>query len=500
MGTVRSVMNEATPPLALALLAACLRHQGYRVTAIDAIGMGLNRSWDWNGRENYRCQGATFEEILDAVPEDADLLAFSCMFSGEWPLNRALIHEVRKKYPHVPIVAGGEHITALPEFSLRDCSSLDFVATGEGEGVLVGLCEALRRTENGVDVRGIKYLDASGTYVDTGTFPRLTKIDEIPWPAWDLVQLEPYWDNRKSHGLSTLRDMPLMVSRGCPYRCTFCSSPQMWTTRYVLRDVDDVLDEIQLYIDRYGITSIQFYDLTAITKKSWTIEFCTKMLERGIRINWSLPSGTRSEVLDEEVLALLARTNCSYLVYAPESGSPETLKIIKKRIKLDRVTHSVKTAVANGLVLRINLLIGFPHETRKQILETLRYGWKLIMAGADEAVANLFSPYPGSELFRELHSKNQVVLNDDYFYSLTSLNGDYSDFNPPTFSRHIGSRELAFYRLFSMVSNYVLSYVLYPKRVIRLAKGFSRPGNSATLFEQRLQEIFRQWRNRARSG
>ncbi|MBI2339920.1 MAG: radical SAM protein, partial [Deltaproteobacteria bacterium] len=65
--------------------------------------------------------------------------------------------------------------------------------------------------------------------------------------------------------------MPIMASRSSPYQCTFCSSPRMWTTRYSLRGVDDVLNEIQHYIDKYGITSLQFYDLTAITKKSWTV-------------------------------------------------------------------------------------------------------------------------------------------------------------------------------------------------------------------------------------
>src|SRR5262249_16773051 len=157
---------------------------------------------------------------------------------------------------------------------------------------------------------------------------------------------------------------------------TFCSSPQMWTTKYLLRDVDDVLNEIEHYQKKYQVTSLQFYDLTAITKKSWTVEFCQKMLARGIAIKWSLPSGTPSEALDEEVIPLLAKTNCTYLVYAPESGSPETLHLIKKRIKLDVLNHSIRTAKKVGLTLRTNLIIGFPHETRKQIFETVFYGWK----------------------------------------------------------------------------------------------------------------------------
>ena len=138
----------------------------------------------------------------------------------------------------------------------------------------------------------------------------------------------------------------------------------MWTTRYILRGIDDLIAEIKSYIWRYDITALQFYDLTAITKKRWTIEFCERLMAEGIRIKWSLPSGTRSEALDAETLALQKMTGCNYLVYTSESGSPETLKAIKKRIELDRLTESVLEAKRQGIVVRTNLIIGFPHETR----------------------------------------------------------------------------------------------------------------------------------------
>lgn len=495
--SVRSITNEATPPLALAFLAGYLRHLGYRVSVIDSVGMGLNNFWKWDAEEGFCCQGLTFEEILKEIPIDADLFAFTCMFSGEWPSNRDLIKMIREKFPNVPTVAGGEHATAAPEYSLRDCPALDLIAPGEGEQILFDLCEQLRKGENGRKAIGVKYIDELNNYIDTGPFPRIQDIDKIPWPAWDLASLEPYWKAQKSHGTSTFRDMPLMVSRGCPYQCTFCSNPQMWTTRYVLRNVDDVLDQIEFYIKKYGITGLQFYDLTAITKKSWTLEFCNKMIARGINLKWSLPSGTRSEVLDEDVLPLLAKTNCIYLVYAPESGSPDTLKMIKKRIDLDRFNQSIKTALKNGLTVRINLIIGFPHETHKHIWETILYGWKIILMGVEEAVVNIFSPYPGSELFNELYAENKIQMDDAYFYSMTSLNGDYTNFKPVTFCRYVKPWQLAVYRVFSMTSNYIIGYLFFPRRIFRTLKGFIKPGNASTVFEHRMQDLFkRKWINR----
>jgi radical SAM superfamily enzyme YgiQ (UPF0313 family) len=293
--------------------------------------------------------------------------------------------------------------------------------------------------------------------------------------------------------VQTARDMPLTASRGCPYRCTFCSSPQMWTTRYVLRDVDDVINEIKSYVARYDVTALQFYDLTAITKKRWTIEFCRKLIaEKLDYLKWSLPSGTRSEALDAETLGMLKRTNCNYLVYAPESGSPDTLEKIKKRIDLDKLTASVLEAKRQGIVVRTNLIIGFPHETRKHVFETLRYGLYLAWKGADEVTINIFSPYPGTEIFADLQAKGRVRLSDQYFLSLSSLNSDYTSINPLTVNDNIGPRELALYRIGFMLTNYIVGYLRYPSRMWRTIRNILISDDiSATVFEHRVKDALR---------
>ncbi len=107
---------------------------------------------------------------------------------------------------------------------------------------------------------------------------RIKDVDEIGRPYWPKGYIQKFWDKGKSYGVATKRDMPIMASRGCPYRCSFCSNSQMWTTRYTLRSVDDVLDEIKGYIRDYNITALQFYDLTAIINRKWIIDFCDRLL------------------------------------------------------------------------------------------------------------------------------------------------------------------------------------------------------------------------------
>lgn len=492
VSTARAFNNEATPSIAFAYLSAFIAQHGYRCTIVDAIAEGLGQRWPLPERAGYQCQGLTFEEILARVPSDSEIIAVSAMFSGEWPVTRELIRRLRERHKRALIVAGGEHITALTEYSLRDCPAIDVAVCGEGEGPLLEVLEAHAAGGGFAHINGAAFLDADDNFVRIGGLPRIREIDRIPWPHWPEGYLERFWQAGKSYGVQSARDMPIMASRGCPYQCTFCSSASMWTTRYVLRDIDDLIAEIKSYIARYDITALQFYDLTAITKKRWTVEFCNRLLAEGINIAWSLPSGTRSEALDAETLALLKKTNCNYLVYAPESGSPQTLQTIKKRIELDRLTGSVIEAKRQGIVVRTNLIIGFPHETRRHVFETIRYGLYLAWKGADEVSINIFSPYPGTEIFGALLAQGKVTLDDDYFFSLTSLNSDYTSLNPNTCNPVMGPRELACYRIGFTLTNYLLGYLRYPTRILRtIANMFFPNRGTATVFEHRLKDALR---------
>ncbi len=285
--------------------------------------------------------------------------------------------------------------------------------------------------------------------------------------------------------------MPFLVSRGCPYQCTFCSNPQMYSTRYSLRSVEDAIREIKHYIAKYAITSLQFYDLTAIVKKPWIVDFCQSLLREGINIKWSLPSGTRSEALDAETLGLLQRTGCNYLVYAPESGSPDTLRLIKKKIHLSALTASVLEAKRQGLILRTNLIIGFPDETRLDVFRTLRFGLTMGWKGVDEPSINIFSPYPGSEIFNNLMRQQKLRLDDEYFLALTSLNSDYTSLNPLTFNSTMGPRELALYRFSFMLLNYLIGYVRHPSRIFRTVRNLVSTSGATTVLEHRLKDRFR---------
>ena len=483
-----SINNEAVPQLGLAYISGYLLAKGYKVTVIDSSAEGLGKISPLKEYPGYSYQGLTHSDLISRIPKQTRIIGFTSMFSGEWPVLRDLIIQTRESFPEALIVAGGEHITAVTEYCLRDCPALDVCVRGEGEHTFYQLLEAYLGTGDFLDVPGIAYIKKEDQYQQNGNKPPRMKDVKIPWPDWPEDYLEKFWRAGKSYGVATERDMPFMLSRGCPFQCTFCSSPQMWTTKYNFRDLDDVMKEIKYYIKRYDITAIQMYDLTAIIKKQWAMEFCQRMIDEGITLKWSLPDGTRSEALDKEVLIMMKKSNINYLVYAPESGSQRTLKKIKKRVKLKRLIESVIEAKRLGLTVRTNVIIGFPHETWWDIIQTILFQMRNAIRGVDDVTIYIFSPYPGTEIFDDLTRAGKVKLNDDYFLKLTSLNGDYFTTNLTTFNDNISGRMLGVVRLVAVLINYAISYLLYPRRIIRTIRNIYST-NAATVFEHRLKDF-----------
>ena len=211
--------------------------------------------------------------------------------------------------------------------------------------------------------------------------------------------------------------------------------------------------------------NIDFYDLTAIIDREWILEFCRLLDARGVRITWQLPSGTRSEALDEPVLRAMYRSGCRNVSYAPESGSPRTLEAIKKKVKLDRLAASMRMAVNLGVNVKANILIGFPDEREDDLRATLRFIARMARIGVHDVSVWTFSPYPGSELFDRLRAAGRLRdLDDDYYASLLS----YSDISSAvSYAEALGSKQLQRYRLLGLFLFYGVSYVMHPVRPLR---------------------------------
>jgi len=466
----------ATPPMGIAYLASTLEKEGFSsIQAIDSIVEGPDVYEQVPPHTDIFKYGLSNENTIKRIDKDTKLIGVSCMFSMDWPITRDLINEIREHFPTVPIIAGGEHITACTEYVLNECPAIDICVLGEGEDTFLELVTRLSTgvsLENSGDalekIAGIAFRKNGEPHLNPRR-ERKRGIDSIPWPSWHLLPMKKYLENNLTYGLGDNASMPLLASRGCPYVCAFCSSPVMWTTRWESRPPKDLLEEMLFYIEKYNTTNFDFYDLTPILKKSWLKEFCMLIIEHNLKITWQISIGTRSEPFDDEVFQLMKQSGCEYLTFAPESGSDEIIKAIKKKISKKKILGTIKKALEHKLHVRAFLIFGFPPETIKTCFETTLFTLKLSSMGIHEITFFNFTPYPGSEFFRELEKKGVITLNDKYLNDLSML-GDPT--RVVSFAYKLSSLTLKTITYCNVALFFVLGFLMKPSRLLSLARSF----------------------------
>jgi len=473
----------ACPPLGVASLAGALRARGVPVTVVDAVGSAPERIVHRGG---FMQVGLDDERIAEAIPEDSRLIGVTCMFSEEWPVVRRLVEVLARRHPKVPIVLGGEHASALPEHVLASSPAVAACALGEGEATIVELALAVAEGTSFEGVPGLVVRGPQGTTLRTQGRRRLPDLGTIARPAWDLLPMESYLGNGLGYGVDRGRSVPILATRGCPFRCTFCSSPSMWTTKWSARAPSDVREEMLEGVERYRARNFDFFDLTAVVRRDWILEFCRLLVERGPSVTWQIPAGTRSEAVDLEVATWLRRAGCRNLAYAPESGSPAVLERIRKKVSLERMKRSMADAVAAGLRVKANLIVGFIDETAAEAQETVRFCRELARIGIDDVNVTPFCPYPGSEDFATLVGKGRIgPLDDAYFDAL----GCYSDLSASaSWSEHLDARAIARFRWQAMAEFYGRSFLRRPGRFLDLARSVAT-GRQETRLDKAVSDL-----------
>jgi len=464
-----SLTMRAAPPLGLALIAGAIEKEGYDVSVFDCVAEAPDNYFPFEGYDDVAALGIDFDKLFAKLDLHYDLIGIGLMFSNNWLINRQLINLLKSKYPNALIVAGGEHASGIPEYCLQDCEGLDMVVVGEGEETISEVASLLKRGETFDQTDGIvfKKREEDNIIVSNAKRKRISEVNSIERPSWHLFPVDKYFENGIGLGVAKERSLPMLATRGCPYQCTFCSSPQMWTTKYYMRDVDNVIDEVKWLIKEYNINNVDFMDLTAIIKKRWILDFCRRLKEENLHITWQLPSGTRTEAIDMEVAIALKEAGCVNITYAPESGSDSILKDVKKKVKLHKILNSIDESYKAGLNVKLNIMIGFPDEKLSDILKTYFFLIKASFYGATDAAPSMFNPYPGSSLFNELIERGEIRLSDEYFLKMIFTQSQHKFAN---YNRNMSRSTMMLLMIMGYVIFYTSNYLFRPLRAFRLIR------------------------------
>ena len=270
----------------------------------------------------------------------------------------------------------------------------------------------------------------------------------------------------------------------------------MWNQRWIPRSPKLLADEIERYLTKYRATNFDFQDLTAIVKRQWIVDFCRELIDRNLNVTWQMPSGTRSEVFDAEVADLLYRSGCRALAFAPESGSPEILKIVKKQVDLGHMLAAMRAAVRRGLKLSCFIVIGSPDDPPATLRQTLRLIRRMAVLGVHDVAVSKFVPYPGSELFKRLQRSSKLQLDDEFFVSPM----DFYTKKAPSYADRVSTSRLYWTMVWMFVNFYVISFACRPLRTLRALTTAVFRGREETRYAKWVVDLFytrRRWRRLA---
>jgi radical SAM superfamily enzyme YgiQ (UPF0313 family) len=466
-------IQTPSPSIGLAYIGAYIRKHGYAYTAIDACGEALDqiRRYESSHTEPIMIQGLTVDQVVARVPADTRIVGFTCLFSHCWPLVLDIARALRPRFPGAIFVAGGEHPTALPEGVLAS-GLFDLVVRGEGEETFLELADRVRAGRDWRDIQGIAYLAPEGHVVVTAARRRMTAIDDLPHPDWDAWSIEAYIAAHQVTGINLGRSMPILGSRGCPFECTFCSNPEMWTQRYLMRSPSGLVDEMQHMKTRYNVTGFTFMDSTFVVHRRKTMEFANELIRRDLGVGYQLPAGTRCEAFDEQLATALDRSGLKNFAFAPESGDEETLKAIKKQVSLPRLVEAVRLVLRTNMTVACFIVIGFPEDTRAGLRRTLRLVRRLARMGVHDVTISKFTPYPGTAYFRRLFADKAFDASAEELHRVISF---YSS-KGKSYTPGVSSRELHLRMLWMYLNFYVLSFAIRPWRVVRNFWQYFRDG------------------------
>lgn len=459
------------PPLWLGGLAALLRQQGHTVAIVDATGEGLGQKFH-HGLGTFR--GLTFEEISGRIPPQTAVIGLSGMFSSSWPMVRGLLHHLKKSHPQALLVLGGEHASALPTEVMAETPA-DLLVTGEGEATATEVWAHLREADAGGQnlrglswqgVLGVVWRNTQGEVMQEDRRPRLRSLDHLPSPDWAGIPVADYLRLGKGHGAFQGAFMPLLATRGCPYRCTFCASASMWTPLWVPRDPARVVDEMEDYHRRFGATDFHFVDMTFVLKKDWAEKFCEEIEKRHLKITWQLPGGTRTEAITQDLARRMAHSGLTHMAFAVESGDEATLEKSRKRLNLQKQRAAARAARRAGIHLFGFFIIGFPYETPRSLWRTWVQILRAALLGYHEINITAFGPLPGTEDFNTLRQQGKITLDDAFYtglFNLASL-GKQKSYSPV-----LSDGALRHAITFGLLSFFMLSWTLRPWRFLREA-------------------------------
>lgn len=400
-------------------LASYVRSKGYKVAIID----GMPR------------------DIIIALGKlnSVKVLGFTALTCDMEFVNQ-LCKYAKDKFPDVLTILGGYHATAMPERTMEE-TDFDMLVTGEGEITLLKILEGYKTG----DLKNIPgtVVRENNTIKINPSREYIKDLDEIPHPAYDLVNIEGYLHEiRHNKEIETNRTICLLVSRGCPFDCAFCSSKLMWNRQLRFFSVDWIISLLNKLVNEYNIDSISFLDDEFVVHPIKINEFCDRMIEGGLnkKIRWSCQTTVKTINRNPEILKKMKEAGCVLVRFGIESGSDESLSYLKNNLTTVQENYdAIKLCKKDGINTFGSLILGAPEENIDNILQTIKF---IETSGINYVDVFVLTPLPETQAWHDY--KRLGYLDEKYAWKYVFLDPEGMNKEPTPIIRnkHFTSEQL----------------------------------------------------------
>lgn len=386
-------------PLGLGYIARVLHDIGVAVEVLDAHA------------ERHSPQ----DTLAALKKKEFDLVGITAL-STQYGFVKWIADEIRAYRPSAKIIVGGQLAHYNPRTVIEN-SAVDVCVIGEGE---ITIQDIIYNLDDLSGVAGIAYRDQNGQYRRNQDRPRISNVEAIPFPYWNVFKLDHYFTTG-FYGSRARRAINVLSSRGCPYSCTFCS---LSFPNVTYRAVDNVIEEIKTLKENYGVDGIMFADELFIIDKKRVYEFCEKI--KPIGVSWGGQGRANIVNDDERLLRTMKESGAAYVGFGLESATSEILTKMQKKATVQQNINCIKTARKVGLHVVAQYMFGFPGET----LETIKAGVDFFKevnycppVGLNAPChISLTTPLPGSQLYEDSKKSGIIADEDEY---LTRISRGY---------------------------------------------------------------------------
>ncbi|MCH8157103.1 MAG: B12-binding domain-containing radical SAM protein [Nitrospinae bacterium] len=328
--------------------------------------------------------------------------------------------KVKRIKPEVTVIFGGPHCSHEPRFILNN-EYVDLMVSGEGELTIVELIRALEDGGDVSNIPGIAY-KKDGTYIRTAERPVIRDLDTIT-QEYDLIDLERYFNFQCSMDFFPVfrnrRFIPLMTSRGCPFKCTYCHDIFDKSIQY--RSPEVVVDEMEYLLKTYGIREFHIVDDVFNVNMKRAKIVLDVIIKRNLNVHISFPNGLRADFFDDELIDKMRRAGVYRMAIGIESGSQRIQDMIKKDLDIG-ILHGVIDKLTRARIsVHGFFMLGFPTETRSEMEETIDFACNL---GLTTANFSLVIPNPGTDLRQTFIESRERNFEDfsEYTFDAASCN------------------------------------------------------------------------------